>query len=121
MPRQVAHLIPVPRGAHDVFGDSYALLMMEPVASDRVPSATLLKSLFDLTPSEARVASGIARGETPDSIAASGQVAISTVRSQIRSVLEKTGTSRQSRSEEHTSELQSLMRNSYAVYCLKKK
>src|SRR3546814_1854962 len=27
----------------------------------------------------------------------------------------------QQRSEEHTSELQSLMRNSYAVYCLKKK
>src|SRR3546814_10498663 len=28
---------------------------------------------------------------------------------------------RNSRSEEHTSELQSLMRNSYAVFCLKKK
>src|SRR3546814_4190928 len=28
---------------------------------------------------------------------------------------------RLSRSEEHTSELQSLMRNSYAVFCLKKK
>src|SRR3546814_10770667 len=28
---------------------------------------------------------------------------------------------RQSRSEEHTSELQSLMRNSYAVFCLNKK
>src|SRR3546814_8957801 len=28
---------------------------------------------------------------------------------------------RQWRSEEHTSELQSLMRNSYAVFCLKKK
>src|SRR3546814_3400122 len=27
----------------------------------------------------------------------------------------------QGRSEEHTSELQSLMRNSYSVYCLKKK
>src|SRR3546814_4614609 len=27
---------------------------------------------------------------------------------------------RQARSEEHTSELQSLMRNSYAVFCLKK-
>jgi len=70
--------------------------MMVPVASDRVPSATLMKSLFDLTPSEARVASGIARGETPETIAASGGVAITTVRSQIRSVLEKTGTSRQS-------------------------
>src|SRR3546814_5567268 len=29
--------------------------------------------------------------------------------------------SRRSRSEEHTSELQSLMRTSYAVFCLKKK
>src|SRR3546814_6719503 len=29
--------------------------------------------------------------------------------------------SRRDRSEEHTSELQSLMRNSYAVFCLKKK
>src|SRR3546814_8496940 len=28
---------------------------------------------------------------------------------------------RRTRSEEHTSELQSLMRNSYAVFCLKKK
>src|SRR3546814_9466498 len=32
---------------------------------------------------------------------------------------ESKGTAR--RSEEHTSELQSLMRNSYAVFCLKKK
>src|SRR3546814_8492330 len=31
------------------------------------------------------------------------------------------GASRGSRSEEHTSELQSLMRISYAVFCLKKK
>src|SRR3546814_3739990 len=31
------------------------------------------------------------------------------------------GASQQARSEEHTSELQSLMRISYAVFCLKKK
>src|SRR3546814_20136942 len=31
------------------------------------------------------------------------------------------GDGRRKRSEEHTSELQSLMRNSYAVFCLKKK
>src|SRR3546814_6101964 len=37
--------------------------------------------------------------------------------------LERTvnGSTRELRSEEHTSELQSLMRNSYAVFCLKKK
>src|SRR3546814_8552466 len=33
----------------------------------------------------------------------------------------RTGASAVTRSEEHTSELQSLMRNSYAVFCLKKK
>src|SRR3546814_2145661 len=32
-----------------------------------------------------------------------------------------TGSTAVGRSEEHTSELQSLMRNSYAVFCLKKK
>ena len=54
-----------------------------------------MKSLFDLTPAEARIASGIARGDTPEALATDGDVAISTVRSQIRRVLEKTGCSRQ--------------------------
>src|SRR3546814_20625302 len=34
---------------------------------------------------------------------------------------QRLGTNQQLRSEEHTSELQSLMRNSYAVFCLNKK
>src|SRR3546814_8188440 len=39
-----------------------------------------------------------------------------------RAALSATGGTRMTiRSEEHTSELQSLMRNSYAVFCLKKK
>src|SRR3546814_6486074 len=38
-----------------------------------------------------------------------------------RLVIRKSGTERVIRSEEHTSELQSLMRISYAVFCLKKK
>src|SRR3546814_10643671 len=38
-----------------------------------------------------------------------------------RSPLRKAGDDFYSRSEEHTSELQSLMRISYAVFCLKKK
>lgn len=95
IPAYVAHVIPVRRSAHDVFGDSFALLLLVPVASDRAPSATLMKSLFDLTPSEARVAQGIAGGATPEAIAAEGEVAISTVRTQLRRVLEKTGCARQ--------------------------
>src|SRR3546814_7524131 len=36
-------------------------------------------------------------------------------------ILDESDTKRSDRSEEHTSELQSLMRISYAVFCLKKK
>src|SRR3546814_10603857 len=43
-----------------------------------------------------------------------------TLLSEIRKVHQRVGTS-EYRSEEHTSELQSLMRTSYAVFCLKKK
>src|SRR3546814_5625511 len=39
----------------------------------------------------------------------------------IRSVLRRRQAAQDGRSEEHTSELQSLMRISYAVFCLKKK
>lgn len=95
LPELVAHIVPVRRSAHDVFGDSYALMLLVPVASGRAPSATLMRSLFDLTPSEARVAKGIAGGETPEAIAADGDVAISTVRSQLSRILEKTGCARQ--------------------------
>ncbi len=94
-PALVAHLVPVRRSAHDVFGDTYALLVLIPVAFDRAPSAKLMKSLFDLTPSEARVAKGIVEGDTPEKIATQRNVAISTVRSQLRGVLEKTGCARQ--------------------------
>src|SRR3546814_3608102 len=43
------------------------------------------------------------------------------VRPKLRKPRSVRSSQRQSRSEEHTSELQSLMRNSYAVFCLKKK
>ena len=91
----VAHLIPIRRSAHDIFAGSYALLVVTPVSAPAAPPIELMRSLFDLTPSEARVARGLAAGETLEEIAASGGVAISTVRSQLRQVLEKTGCARQ--------------------------
>lgn len=91
----VVHLIPIRRSAHDIFTGSYALLVLTPVAASPAPPIELMRSLFDLTPSEARVARGIAIGETLEDIAAVGGVAITTVRSQLRQVLEKTGCTRQ--------------------------
>lgn len=94
-PVAVLHVMPIKRTAHDIFAQSYALLMLTPVTSDRAPSIDLMRSLFDLTVSEARVARGVAMGQTLEEIAAEGDVAITTVRSQLRRVLEKTGCSRQ--------------------------
>src|SRR3546814_8882308 len=56
----------------------------------------------------------------------SGFRAVAQPRDVVQNMSDKTGVSRmfawfQRRSEEHTSELQSLMRISYAVFCLKKK
>src|SRR3546814_7840587 len=39
----------------------------------------------------------------------------------LKCIVKRMADMERSRSEEHTSELQSLMRNSYAVFCLKKK
>ena len=69
--------------------------MLTPVAAPPAPPIELMRSLFDLTPSEARVARGLAVGETLEEIASAGGVAITTVRSQLRQVLEKTGCTRQ--------------------------
>ena len=72
----VVHLIPVRRSAHDIFTGSYALLVLTPVAAPPAPPIELMRSLFDLTPSEARVARGLAVGETLEEIASAGGVAI---------------------------------------------
>src|SRR3546814_6890809 len=54
-----------------------------------------------------------------DAVVAANKADIA-VASQIRSLAETPVQGRAVRSEEHTSELQSLMRISYAVFCLKK-
>ena len=92
---QVGHLVPIKRAAHDIFNSSYALLIITPVTAGRAPPVELLRSLFDLTPSEARVARGLATGDSLDDIAESGGVSRNTVRSQLQQVMDKIGCSRQ--------------------------
>jgi len=94
-PVLVAHVVPVRRSAHDIFASSYAILLLTPLGGPRAPSSELLRSLFDLTPSEARIAVGLAKGRSLDAIAAAGTITIETARSYLRRVLEKTGCHRQ--------------------------
>jgi DNA-binding CsgD family transcriptional regulator len=91
----VAHVLPVRRAAADIFVHSAALLVFTPVAMPTSPLAEVLTGLFDLSPAETRVARGIAGGLSLDDIAAAQNLSRETVRTQLKSVLLKTGTSRQ--------------------------
>lgn len=71
-----------------------AVLLRE---GDPVPQVDgeALQALFELTPAEARVASGLAQGATPERIAAQQRINPHTVRVQLSSTYEKLGVRRQ--------------------------
>jgi DNA-binding CsgD family transcriptional regulator len=92
----VIHLIPVTGEARDIFGGGFGVLVITAVSAPAAPTVALIRGLFDLTPAEARVASGIAEGLTVDQIAGQHGVTAETVRVQIKAVFAKTGVSRQS-------------------------
>ncbi|THD59171.1 helix-turn-helix transcriptional regulator [Phenylobacterium sp.] len=91
----VAHVIPLRGQARDVFVQCAGVLVLTPVALPQAPPVELVQSLFDLTPAEARVARALSAGDTVDEIAASGGVSPTTIRNQVRGVLQKTGCHRQ--------------------------
>lgn len=91
----ILHLLPIRRAAADLFNAASAIAIFTPVAHGAAPDLTVLSGLFDLTVAEARVAREIALCRTVEDIALRTGVAISTVRTQLRSVLSKTGTNRQ--------------------------
>ena len=91
----MAHVLPIRLSARDVFVRCAAVLILTPVTSKDAPPFEIIQSLFDLTPSEARVARGLASGLTIDAIAHQSSVSRNTVRAQLRGVLDKTGCKRQ--------------------------
>jgi DNA-binding CsgD family transcriptional regulator len=91
----VAHLVPIRLSARDIFASCAATLILTPMTAPQAPPVELVQSLFDLTPSEARVARSLATGDSVEDIAVRSGVTANTIRSQVRGVLEKTGCTRQ--------------------------
>ena len=91
----VGHVIPVRLSARDIISRGAAMFVLAAAEAPGAPPVELVRSLFDLTPSEARVARGLAGGRTVDELAGDGDVSVNTVRAQVRGVLEKTGCHRQ--------------------------
>jgi DNA-binding CsgD family transcriptional regulator len=58
-------------------------------------SEELLRSLFGLSPAEARVVVALSTGLTPREVAAHLDIALNTTRVHLRHIFEKTGTGRQ--------------------------
>lgn len=74
---------------------SAALVVVSDPSWDEETSEPVLRELFHLTSAEARVTWALARGLSVEEIAEQANVAISTVRSQLKQILDKTGTRRQ--------------------------
>jgi DNA-binding CsgD family transcriptional regulator len=91
----VAHVIPIRLSARDIFVRCFAALVFTTITRPRAPPVELVQSLFDLTPTEARVARSLASGKTVASIATEGSVSPETVRTHVRGILAKTGCERQ--------------------------
>jgi len=92
----VVHLIPATGRARDLLEGGFGIFAVTAVAVSSAPDAALIQGLFDLTFAEARVAGGVAEGLTLDQLAERHGVAVTTVRSQLKSVFAKTGLQRQS-------------------------
>jgi len=92
-PGFIARLLPL--RSQDNLAPATAALVLAPTAARCAPPEPLLRSLFGLTPSEARVARALASGKSVSEIAANESVSPGTVRTHVRGVLEKTGSNRQ--------------------------
>jgi DNA-binding CsgD family transcriptional regulator len=91
----IAHVVPIRRSARDIFVRCAGVLALTPMSLPNAPPVGVVQSLFDLTPTEARVARDLAEGKTVADIALGSGASESTVRFHVRGVLEKTGCNRQ--------------------------
>lgn len=91
----VLHLMPIRGQGHDIFGGVAFILAVVPLNQPSLPFRVLVQQLYDFTPTEARVAESLLAGCSVAQIAATNGTALETVRTQTKSILAKTGTSRQ--------------------------
>ncbi|PCE40658.1 helix-turn-helix transcriptional regulator [Rhizorhabdus dicambivorans] len=95
--RRVAmHLLPVNGAARDIFSPANGLVVLADSVDDRLPEGDLLQALFDLTPTEARIARDIAQGMGAREAARAAGIAHETARTHLKVIFQKTNTRRQS-------------------------
>jgi DNA-binding CsgD family transcriptional regulator len=93
-PPLLAHSISIDRLSIECGNAAGLLVLVDPLAR-REPTATVLQQVFNLTPAEARLASGLAKGLDLQEISELHGVSVGTLRVQLKAVFSKTQTKRQ--------------------------
>jgi DNA-binding CsgD family transcriptional regulator len=94
-PPSIAHVLPLRLAGLDVFAGAVSILFLTPLTPQSSPAPEMLQALFDLTPAEARITSLLIDGNSVDDISRANSVSLNTVRTQLKSVFQKTGVDRQ--------------------------
>jgi DNA-binding CsgD family transcriptional regulator len=91
----VVHIVPLRGRGRELFGGGLTLLAVSRVGQGKAPDAAVIQGLFDLTAAEARVAHGLLSGASAPELARRHGVSRETVRTQVKSILAKSGVRRQ--------------------------
>lgn len=94
-PPFVLHVVPIRRDARDLFARSAAVVVVSLVKAPERPDLAVLQGLYDLTAAEARVGADLLTGASIADIARRAGVSRETIRTQVKSLLAKTGVARQ--------------------------
>lgn len=92
-PLTVIPLLAPPPGTN--LGEAVAVVFLADPEGTQISATEVLEALYDLTPAEAELLSLLAEGRSLDEVATLRGVTRNTVRSQLKQVFAKTGTSRQ--------------------------
>lgn len=101
----ILHLMPLPSFYSDFFKEdtpesrifdvSNIMLILTPIIRETETNAQIIASLFDLTVTEAKVASKISLGMSIDDVADAMHVSKETIKTHMKSIFSKTGVNRQ--------------------------
>lgn len=91
----IAHVLPLCGSARDVFTGGISVIILTPIQHGVAASARLLAGLFDLTPTEARVAAELSKGVGVPSVSKELALSRETVRTHLKRVFDKLGVSSQ--------------------------
>lgn len=92
--RYLLHFVPISQEVAFLKRSARWVLVVTSPRNLPVPRRSVLAAVFDLTPTEAKVAQLLARSQSTDEIAESLKIGRETVRTHIKSIFEKTGVRR---------------------------